>query len=280
MSDETLDAETVTEEPVVTDEQVEAPDQEAEASEPEQEAETPEPDSDKPKRETAAERRDRDKQYKARLKDEAAAARKDADAAETRRKRVLDAGAAEQAPVERDFQDYAEFEAARAYWLFSQKATKREAEAATSEVEQARQRERAARDRERAVMQREWNTQATEAKARYADFDAVISAPDLFPKGTHLPDLIMTSDSAADLAYAVARDRNLHDSLLSMSPVEAARELGRMEMRLSAPKPRLETNAPQPISPVRPKAAVAVDPGKMSPNEYAKWRASGGTHKL
>ena len=280
MNDELQDAETATDEPVVTDEQAQEPEQEAEVAETDDAPEGDEPESDKPKRETAAERRDRDKQYKARLKEEAAAARKDADAAQARHKRIMDSGANETAPVEKDFEDYTEYVAAKAVWRHSQQATKREADAATTEIEQARQREQAIRAREREALRSDWTAQATEAKGRYADFDAVVSAPGLFPERSHLPELIMTADNAADLAYTVARDRSLHDRLLNMSPIEAAREIGRLEATLKAPKPRLETNAPQPITPVRPKAAVAADPGKMSPAQYAKWRESGGTFKL
>lgn len=286
MTDETQAAEMATTEEVVTEEQVqqhepETPETEAaEATEVVAETEAEAPEADKPKRETAAERRERDRQYKARLKEEADAARKDADAAEAKRKRILEAGQHDKAPIEKDFDDYNEYVATLAVWKHSQQAAKREAEHASSEVEQARQREQAARAKEREALHRDWQAQTAEAKSRYADFDAVVSAPDLFPQGSHLPDLILTAENAADLAYAVARDRALHDRLLSLSPVEASRELGRIEARLSAPKPRLETNAPQPITPVRPKATAAADPAKMSPAEYAKWREAGGTFKL
>lgn len=245
-------------------------------------AEEPEPDEGedddkKPKRETAKERRERDKAYKQKLRAEAEEARTAREEAERKRQRILDAGEKEAAPEEKDFEDYTEYVAAKAVWKHAQQAAKREVEEADTAAEQARQKEQAIQEQEKQLLQQHWQEQARAAEDKYQDFKEVVQAEGLFPGNTHLPHLVMSSDIAADLAYAVASDRVLHDNLLRMSPIEASRELGRIEARLSAPQPRTQSNAPDPISPVRPKASASKDPAKMS---YAEFKAAREAGKL
>jgi hypothetical protein len=261
----------------VTDDQVkpEVQDEEPKVEAPEgEEAEAEE----KPKRESAKERRERDKQYKQRLREDAETARKEREAAEARRARIVEAGQQAKAPVEKDFDDYTDYAAAKAVWAYGKQAAEREVAEADTAAEQARQREQAIQQQEADLLKQNWKAQATDAASRYTDFAEVVGAPWAFPEKTHLPDLIMSSEMAGDLAYHLARDRNLHDALLRMTPIEAAREIGRIESRLTPPRPRTETQAPDPINPVRPKASPAKDPAKMTFEEFRAWRESGGTY--
>lgn len=274
MSEEQLAA--VTEaEPVAMPETADPEAQAPEGDAPSPEAEPPQ--GDEKKRESAKERRDRDKETKARLWQEAETARRDAEAADARRRKVLEAGQQTVAPKEGEFQDYAEFVAAMTLWKYGQTAAQKEATEAGSAADQARQKAQAARDREQAVLVANYQRDVAEATDRYADFNAVVSAPGLFPTGSHLPELVLRSDAPADVAYHIARDRNLHDQLLQLPPIEAARAIGRIEAMMAAPKPRIETRAPEPVSPVRAKAGATRDPLKMNAKDYAEWRANGGT---
>lgn len=222
------------------------------------------------KKSEAAKRRERDRAVKERLRNDAeAAAAKLADA-EARRLKIVEAGKSEKAPTEADFTDYGEFIAAKAVWAAEQRHVSRETAQIDAEAEVARQQQAAIKAAEQARLSQHWAEQTTEAKARYSDFDQIVSAPGLFPVNTHLPELIVASETAADLAYAVARDRGLHDRLLAMTPIEAARELGRLEASLSAPKARTETKAPQPIAPVRGTVGAGIqgNPDKWSLADY------------
>ena len=238
---------------------------------------------DKPRKETARERRERDKAAKQRLRDEHDEAVRKAKAAEDRLARITEAQRSTKPPAEKDFDDHFEYVAARAVWQSRQFDAERDATAAATEVEQARRQADAVRDREAALLEQNWQAQRAEAVTRYADFDQVIGQPDLFPASRNgvpvaLPSLIQASDMAGDLAYHIASDRALHDALVSMTPVEAAREIGRLEARLSLPQSRKATSAPDPISPVRGgTSASAKDPTKMTADEYNAWREAGGT---
>jgi hypothetical protein len=53
----------------------------------------------------------------------------------------------------------------------------------------------------------------------------------------------------------------------------AAKELGKLEMRLSLPQPKSVSSAPKPISPLSGGGSTrAVDPDQMSDAEWVAWR--------
>lgn len=240
-----------------------------------QAADSPEESGEAEKKSRAAERRERHKAHIAQVKAERDAALAKVQEAEARRQKLLTAAQMDAEPTERDFPDPLELAAAKASWKMDQKRTDRSAQEAETEATEAKRQAEALSARERQVYLDAFDEQAKEAATRYADFDAVVKRKGVFPVGNPLPDLIMTSDLAADLAYAVARDQALHDELVKLPPVEMARRLGRIEASLTAPKPRTETQAPAPIAPVRGSARAAPNADAMSYEEYRQARMSG-----
>lgn len=257
-----------------------APEPVEEAPKPEK-VETPEGEGgeastdDDAKKSAAKERRERDKAYKARLREEREAALQKAAAAEARMARIKAAGEATAEPKEADFADYTEYVAAKAVWRHAKGQMDRDAGEISEEAERARKTADQIAQQERALAMQSYEAHRQEARGRYADFDAVVGQPGLFPQGTHLPDLILQSESPADVAYEIAKDRNLHDTLLRSHPVEVARIIGRIEAKLSLPKPNFQTSAPDPVSPVKPKPSGMKDPRKMSFEEYREARMAG-----
>ena len=245
--------------------------QEPQVEEPQVEGET---EDGKP-RETSKDRRERDRAYKERLRTERDAALNEAAAAETRAQKILRAGSAIEAPKEADFADYTEFVAAKAVWSHAKQASVRDAGFVGEEVAAAKAKAAQIDALERQAQGESWEASKQEAQSRYADFDAVVSKPGLFPVGTHLPDLVMASENAADLAYALASDRRMHDAILQMRPLEAARAIGRLEASLTQPKARTSTNAPDPIAPVRGSGGASPNVEKLSMEEFIAARKSG-----
>lgn len=94
--------------------------------------------------------------------------------------------------------------------------------------------------------------QASQATARKAipDFEAVVSKAQI-PVARHVGELILESDKAGLLQYHLATRPELVDELNGLSPADAARRIGRLEGRLSYPKPRTETKAPPPSAKLR-----------------------------
>lgn len=87
------------------------------------------------------------------------------------------------------------------------------------------------------------------------DYAEVVGASDV-PAAPHVLESILDSDSGPQLAYHLAKNPELAEQLNAMTPVQAAREIGRLEARLAQPKtettpPKRTTSAPAPINPVR-----------------------------
>lgn len=237
--------------------------------------ETPPAEGTPEEKSESAKRREREKAYRARLQTERDDALAKADQAEKRRAAIVQAAKGEVAPKEADFPDPIEFAAAKAIWGAEQRLTEREAKSAGEAVEAAKREAEAISQRESAVIAEAWTAQVAEAKGRYADFEKVAMANDL-PVTKTMGELIMTSDAGPDVLYHLGQNRALAAQIAQLNPVEAARAIGRIEASLSQPKPRTETNAPDPINPVRGSSGVARDPSKMSVTEYAAYRAAGG----
>jgi len=231
-------------------------------------------ETEDPKKSEAAKRREREKAYRARLQAEAAEARSEADQAKARRQAILDAGKKEAPPREADFPDPIEFAAAKAIWGAEQRLTEREARNAGEAAQAAEDKIKEISQRERAVIASAWTAQVAEAKGRYADFDQVALANDL-PVTEAMGELIMTSEAGPDVLYHLGQNRALAAQIAGLNAVEAARAIGRIEASLSRPKPKTETNAPPPISPVRGSAGASLNADKLSMEDYIAARKSG-----
>lgn len=136
------------------------------------------------------------------------------------------------------------------------------------------QRYQEAENQRKAALAADWQRDIAEARGRYADFDAVVFSAPISDK---LAEMIVEADRSADLAYKIASDHAVAAHLSSLPPLAAARELGKLEAQLSAPRARTTTQAPEPVTPVRPKATASKNWQDMTPDEFAQWRAEGGT---
>lgn len=243
-----------------------------EGNQPDPNAET---EDERKRKESARERRDREKAYKQRLRDNADNARQRADDADRRKQAILDAGSRVEAPTRERFPDPSEFAAARAVWSYQQSAAERDAGEATTAAENARRQAEQFELAEQQIAQQQWMEQLVEARVRYADFDEVVLDPSV-PITAQVANIIRGSDNAADIAYYLGKNRAEALSIAQMHPLSAAREIGRIEAKLSAPKPRTETKAPPPITPGKASGSGAKSPDKMSADEYRAWREGGG----
>ncbi len=224
-------------------------------------------------------RRERERAARERAFAETQAARNAEAEATARLDRIRNAGTSETQPTADEYPDPIEHAAALAVWKQSRRMIDREATAAEAEVTTARAKAAAAEQAADAELGKIWAEHVTDARTRYADFAAVVERPDL-PIGPALAKEILQSEAPADLAYEIAKNPDLLARLNTLNAVQMAREIGRIEAKLSAPRPRTATNAPEPITPVRGGASASKDPAKMTAAEYAAWRSAGGTFTL
>lgn len=155
-----------------------------------------------------------------------------------------------------DFDTYDEYAEALTDW----KIDEREA-ARAQEVERERNEKR----------QRKWDEQVAAA---------LVKDPKFLEKGyipTPLVDVIGETDHLIDLAYYFGENPLEAQKLLSLSRIDAAKEIGRLEVKFtSSPPQRTKTNAPVSTAPLSGKQTTEKDPEEMTQAEYRAWRAAGG----
>lgn len=165
-------------------------------------------------------------------------------------------------PTADQFNDYAEFVEALTEWKATEKVN-----AALSQRD-AKQQE--------AVKADSWQQRAAAAKAELPDFDSVL-ANSTAPMSQAMAEVIKESDLGPKVAYHLAQNPDVAARLSGLSPTQAAREIGRIEASLSAPKPVPEkrtTSAPTPPTPIGSGRSTVGDPAKMSQADYLAWRAN------
>lgn len=132
-----------------------------------------------------------------------------------------------------------------------------------------------AEDAVRTVARQVYEARVAEVRDRYADFDAVVSNPSL-PITDDMAAVIFDSDRGPEVAYHLGKNPAEAARIARLSPVAQAKELGRLEERLSAPR-ALPKQPPAPITPVGGTASAgSADPSKMSMSEFIKWREKEG----
>lgn len=230
--------------------------------------------SEEQKKSASQERRERRKAHEQRLAEDASRAKQAADEYRSRLERIKAATMSETPPRESDFTDPVEYAAASA--LFKQRA--QDARRQQAEIEgEAQEHEKKATALEQARIAERFGAleeQKAEARQSYADFDETFAAAIIPP---HVAQIVIESDQAADIAYHLGKNPALARQIANMNPLAIAREIGRIEAQVSLPRSKTQSTAPTPISPVKPGGTSRRNPGEMTPQEFAKWRDSGGT---
>lgn len=114
-----------------------------------------------------------------------------------------------------------------------------------------------------------------EARAAITDFDEVMKGAASLKVSQAVGQLLLESEKSAVIEYHLAKNTALLDRLNSMSPLAAAKEIGRLEDRLSLPNPKTATKAAPPINAPKGGAAPTADLSKMSMADYVAYRNKG-----
>lgn len=148
------------------------------------------------------------------------------------------------------FETYEEYLEALTDWKADQKSSEK-----IRELETKRERERL--EAQKAEQAKTIQQRFQEARTKYADFDDVMD-DDLQASAAVLT-ACEDSPAVADLAYYFSKNPDELNRLNHMSPIAVAREIGKLEVKLTEPnKPtKPVTKAPEPIKPVGGKVPVA-----------------------
>lgn len=168
------------------------------------------------------------------------------------------------------FNTHAEYVEALTDWKVEQKEKAREAKAREIQAQTEMQKQ-AASHVER----------VKSFKEAHEDFDELIAEVDDIPISLTVKEVILGSDNGAELMYELAKNRDEYARICKLSPIAAARELGKFEARIKASESKTETTkttkAPPPVKPVGSKAnATSKSPDEMSYQEFKKWREAQG----
>jgi len=217
-------------------------------------------------------RRERRKAEMDRLRTE----KQEAERAATALRKQLEemSGGDDPAPKREQFQDYEEWQAALAAHKVMSQLSAKERSKLESQSRESDAALRQMSEREQRELAQSWADQETDARARYADYDAVARNPNV-PITQDMVKVMAASDMGPDIAYYLGRRPEEAARIARMQPLEMARQLGLIEARVSLPRAPTQTSAPDPLSPVRPKAKASKDPAKMSMDEYIAARKAG-----
>ncbi len=160
-------------------------------------------------------------------------------------------------PREDDFENYSDYVEALADWKVEQREQNRLKDQTKVEEE----------DR-----QRKWDEKISAGLAKDPNF----ATKGYIPQG--LVPILSDSDHVVEFAYYFGDRPEEARRLLNMSPVAAAREIGRLEASFKMPKPKTQTSAPGPTVPLKGSGASTTHkkPEDMTMAEYKEWRAGGG----
>ena len=151
-------------------------------------------------------------------------------------------------PARSEFADESDFLEALTDWKTDQKLTAHKQQTTAERQQEAEASQSAARFD---LYQQRVNDSAE----AMPDYHEVVGQSDV-PAAPHVLESIIESDSGPALAYHLAKNPDVAERLNDMTPLQAAREIGRIEAQLAQPKAetppqKRTTNAPAPINPVR-----------------------------
>ena len=165
-----------------------------------------------------------------------------------------------------DFSTYEDYTEALTEWKMDLKLAK-------LQEDQAKQRQQ----KEAESKTLTWNQRVESARSKYEDFDEVALDPDI-PVSAAMAEVIQDSEAGPDLAYFLGQNPVEAARIATLSPIAAARELGKIEAKLTPapdtkPKPAA-TPKPKPVTPLAGKTAPTIDlnSDSISLREYRKLR--------
>ncbi len=109
---------------------------------------------------------------------------------------------------------------------------------------------------------------------KHADFQEVVFNPTV-PITETIVQALSGCDNAADIVYYLGQNPKEANRIASLSPIDTAREIGKLEMKLSGPEPtpqRTQTRAPEPTKPVGGTEIPAKKLEDMSVSEFIAYR--------
>jgi hypothetical protein len=169
------------------------------------------------------------------------------------------------------FGSYDEYVEALADWRADQRV-------AESFKRRDAERSQAAEARAAEAKAQAWHERQSNFREATPDYDAVVGKSSVHV-APHVVDTLLDSDSGPELAYHLAKHPETVRRINELSPLAAAREIGRIEASLStpaAPREKPASKAPAPITPARSSAPAPVNLATANMDQYIEARRKQG----
>lgn len=168
-----------------------------------------------------------------------------------------------------DFTDYETYIEALTDWKTTQKISEAVHQQRSATVQERQQ-------AEAMELAKGWANKQETVRKSIADYDEVMGGADTVV-APYITDAILTSDRGPEVAYHLAKNSALAEKLNRLSPIAAAREIGRIEAALEKSSPGTSRSAPPPPArTTRSSATIPGDPAKMDHEAYRAMRAKQG----
>jgi len=200
--------------------------------------------------------------------------------AEDKIKELVSKIPSEDRPLKADFDDEDDYIEALTDWKIDTKL-KASQVAVTQEIED--------KDERKAVTETYTGLDSamSKGKEKYEDFDVLVLNEDLIIS-PELTQILLDTDIPEEIMYYLASNVEESSRISELDPVRIAKEIGKLEVQLAKEiesvakgeevvKPKSnshkkQSNAPDPITPIKATGITEKDPSKMSPKEYREWR--------
>jgi hypothetical protein len=119
-------------------------------------------------------------------------------------------------------------------------------------------------------VEKKWDDQVTKALAK---------DPEFLEKGyipVQMVDLLRDTEHLVDFAYHFGKTPAEAQRIMSLPPIQAAREIIKLETRFKEPPAKTTTQAPVNTNGVNGTTVIEKNPSEMTMAEYEAWRAAGG----
>lgn len=130
-------------------------------------------------------------------------------------------------------------------------------------------------ERDKQVLQsqviEQYQDREEEARTKYDDFEQVAYNPAIRITDA-MAQTIQASETGPDVAYYLGKNPKESERISKMPPLLQAREIGKIEARLTMQPPKKTSAAPAPIKPIGGKQGGTKSPADMSDDEYRRWR--------
>lgn len=164
---------------------------------------------------------------------------------------------ADDRPTLDQFDSYDEYTLALADWRFDQK-----------QKEIAEQQSKQSEERRKAELAEKFEDKVTAFKETKPDFNSVVEEIADMPLTQAVYESVADSDKAGELLYHFGKHPEVLERLNRLSPIQAAREIGKLEAQFATTPTPKTSKAPNPVTPVSSRSSDTSLSDNLSTAEW------------